>query len=97
MSVRWKAFILWPFEPCIWVINQITYKRTTRGRIPRILISHQGNILKGIENCSGAAHKVAILLWKQDLVTIFLYFNFKKIQFKTILVPYKKCVTEKRT
>ena len=31
--------------------------------------------LKGIEKCSSAAHKAVRLLWKQDLVTIFRYYN----------------------
>ena len=34
--------------------------------------------LKGIEKCSSAAHKAVRLLWKQELVTFFLYFNFYK-------------------
>ena len=32
--------------------------------------------LKGIEKCSGAAHKAVRLLWKQDLVTFFLHTDF---------------------
>ena len=35
----------------------------------------QGNLLKGIDNCSGGAHKFVRILQKQDLV-IFLYLNF---------------------
>ena len=40
--------------------------------------SDQGNLLKGIENCSGAALKAVRLLLKQDFLTDFLYFNLYK-------------------
>ena len=40
--------------------------------------SDQGNLLKGIGNCSGAALKAVRLLLKQDLLTDFLYFNLYK-------------------
>jgi hypothetical protein len=36
------------------------------------------NLLKGIDNCSGAALKAIRQLWTPILLTIFLYFNFYK-------------------
>ena len=71
----------------------------------------QGNLLKGIDNCSGAT------CWDNKfLLSIFLYLNLikknsfyktywplmvlnqernfgRKLQFQTVLFPYKECVT----
>ena len=71
-----------------------TYNRITRGRIPRI--SHIRVIFyRVLKTVRVQLTKVLhVLLWKQDLVTIFLYFNLKK---KWNSKPYKKCVTKKIT
>ena len=49
-------------------------------------VSDQGNFLKGIENCLGAAHKAARFLWKQHIVTIFFILTFTAFQILQIML-----------
>ena len=60
---------------------------------------YQGNLSKGIENCLGAGHKAVKFLWMQDLVKVFLNFNFYSFSNFTnnddhVLFPFRKYFLE---